>query len=202
MPDDIWSTDKLALFLAFFIPGFIAVQVYSLFISTGERDFTKLLPDVVAYSAMHYALTGWTILVTHDMWRVVAAYFDVLVLPLLWSPVLIWLRNRELGKRIFSKRFIEYMIAPEPSPWDRLFADQAEHWIRIRMKSGEYVGGIMAKGSATSTYPNPEQIYIKEVWRCTEAGFIGPIKSTGGLLINGTEIMYLELYEGVERIHA
>jgi len=197
--DDLWTTDKLILFLAFFIPGFIAIQIYSLFISTGERDFTKLLPDVVAYSAIHYAVTGWIIFVVPDAWRTASIYVVVLLLPIVWAPVILSLRNWDFyANRIFSKKVLTYMLQPEATPWDRVFSDQTERWVRIKTKAGEFVGGVLAIGSQTSTYPNPEQIYVKEEWVFENGAFVKPVPSTGGLLIRGDEIQYLELFEGEE----
>jgi hypothetical protein len=187
--------DKLVLFLAFFLPGFISLQVYGLFIATGERDFAKQLPEVIAFSAIHYALTGWIIFIQTDQQaRTIAAYFVVLVLPIFWPPILLLSRNwKKYSKRIFSIRFPQYLLQPEAKPWDRIFDDITEKWVRIRLKSGVWVGGVLARGSSTSTHPLPEQIYIREAWMLDSMGaFIEKTARTGGLLVNGAEIEYIE----------
>ncbi len=197
---DIWQQDKLLLFLAFFIPGFIAMQVYGLFIATGDRDFTKQLPEAIAYSAIHYALFGWLILVNHGVWRTVAAYIVVLILPIFWPPAILLIRDwKRYSPRILSRKILGFLIQPTASPWDHVFSESKERWIRIKLKSGQYVGGLLARGSWTSTYPSPEQIYISKEFRVDANGFQTPYKKSEGLLVNGTEIEYLELYSGEEK---
>jgi hypothetical protein len=38
---DIWSIDKLTLFIAFVLPGFISLQVYRLFVAGDDSDLVK-----------------------------------------------------------------------------------------------------------------------------------------------------------------
>lgn len=59
---DIWSLDKLALFIAFVIPGFITMKVYGLLAATGHRDSSQQLIDAVAYSCLNYAVLAFPIL--------------------------------------------------------------------------------------------------------------------------------------------
>lgn len=197
---DIWSQDKLYLFLAFFLPGFISTEVYSLFIATGERDFVKQLPAVVSYSAIHYALTLWIFLVVPVGWpKTVAAYLIVLILPVFWAPIILLLRDwNKWRPRIFSRDLTEYLLAPEYSPWERLFADASERWVRIRLKSGGYVGGLLARGSMTSTYPCPEQLYINSEWKIDDDGKFKERIESAGILVNGTEVEFVELIDGEE----
>ncbi|HTD38246.1 MAG TPA: DUF6338 family protein [Candidatus Limnocylindrales bacterium] len=198
---DIWQQDKLFLFLAFFLPGFISTEIYGLFIAVGERDFVKQLPAIVAYSAIHYAFTlPIYILAPAGPWKTFAAYLVVLVLPLAWPPIVLLMRDwHKWAPRILSKEVFTYMLQPEYSPWDRVFDDLSERWIRIRLKSGAYVGGLLAKGSLTSTYPCPEQIFVQEEWTLdSDTGAFQHEVPSAGLLVNGAEIEFIELIEGQE----
>lgn len=38
---NIWATDKLALFIAFVLPGFISMQIYRLFVAGDDSDIVK-----------------------------------------------------------------------------------------------------------------------------------------------------------------
>lgn len=59
---EIWEVDKLVLFLVFFIPGFVSLKVYDLFIPGEQRDFSKSVFEVVAYSALNFASVSWLII--------------------------------------------------------------------------------------------------------------------------------------------
>ena len=132
--------------------------------------------------------------------KTAAAYIVVLVLPIVWAPVVLLVRDpKKWAPRIFTRDVLAYLLEPEYSPWDRLFNDVREHWIRIRLKSGAYVGGVLAQGSMASSYPSPEQIYIQSEWRLDpDSGAFTSRVANAGLLVNGTEIEYLELIEGVQ----
>ncbi len=197
---DIWSQDHLVLFLAFFIPGFIASQIYALYVGVDDSDPVKRLPAVVGYSAIHYALTGWLILVVPEgRARAIVAYIVVFLLPLLWAPIILLIRDWQKWKTIFLWNYlpinikggISAMLAPEETPWDATLTPEARY-VRIRLKSGTYVGGYFGDGSAVSTYPNDREIYISEAYSFDVDGKIGnPIAGTG-VLILGDQIEVLE----------
>ena len=55
------NQETLALFLIFFIPGFISLKVYDLPIPGERRDFTKSLFDTMACTALNFAALLWLI---------------------------------------------------------------------------------------------------------------------------------------------
>lgn len=199
---DLWSQDKIVLFIAFFVPGFISLQIYSLFIATGDRDFTKKLPDVVAYSSIHYAIFGWILLVTHDAWNVAATYVVVLIIPVLEPFLILAIRDREgFGKMVLDRSVLRNMLSPEADPWDRYFAlNRDAVWIRIRTKAGDVVGGVLGAGSHTSNYPTPHELYVSEQWSFTKDGqFEAAVASTGGFIISADQIELVEFFKGEKK---
>jgi hypothetical protein len=44
---DIWQTDKLVLFIAFVVPGFVALKTYELLIPRAPRESAQQLIDAV-----------------------------------------------------------------------------------------------------------------------------------------------------------
>lgn len=52
--EDLFDANKLALFLIFVIPGFIAIKTYSLFSPLEDKDSSKILIDAIAYSCINY----------------------------------------------------------------------------------------------------------------------------------------------------
>ena len=213
MPGDFLSADKLLVFCLFFIPGFIASQLYSLFIGVDDTDLAKRLPAVIGYSALHYALTGWVILVSPaGIPRSIATYIVVLVLPIFWAPLILLVRDFKRWRGVFLKkrtlnllglkfalelpsfgRAIAAMQAPEAFPWDRkLIGDQ---YVRIRLKSGRYVGGYFSDGSIVSTYPSERQIFIAQAFTFDENGVFGTALPDTGVMVQGEEIETLETIE-------
>lgn len=202
---EIWTANALLLFLAFFIPGFIATEVYALFVGSDDLDFQKQLPAVIGYSALHYAVTGWIIIVVPaGSAQLVAAYIVVLVLPALWPPIILLIRDWTKWRNVFfapdslipsPTRMLNAMLKPEGTPWDRVLDDRARY-IRIRLKNGRFVGGYLGPDSVVSAYPCKRAIYIAKAFSLDQdtGRFKEEIPLTG-LLIQGAEIETLETIE-------
>ncbi|MHB8348545.1 MAG: DUF6338 family protein [Acidiferrobacterales bacterium] len=58
---DIWSPNRLILFLAFVIPGFVSLKAYELLFPSMPKDSSKRLIDAIVYSCINYALLFWPI---------------------------------------------------------------------------------------------------------------------------------------------
>lgn len=199
---DIWSQDKLALFLAFFVPGFLAITIYGLFVPGRSTDFVKRLPEAVGYSALHYAATLWIVLVAgltpYGWLHIAAAYVVVFLLPVFWSPLILRLRDPERYRAIFSKNVFKLLQTPEQTAWDRLFPAEpapAERWIRITKGKGDeqvFVGGIYTTGALVSKTPYERSIYISEQWSFDEDGEF-EAQNVGGVLVTITADDVVEL---------
>lgn len=59
---NIWEADKLLLFIAFVIPGFISLKVYELLNPGIQKESSKQIIDAVTYSCVNYAILFWPIL--------------------------------------------------------------------------------------------------------------------------------------------
>src|SRR5258708_2482416 len=115
---DITSVDKLLLAVVFFIPGFVAMKVYSIF-SAGERlDASKSLVDALSFSCMIYAAFSWAIVpvyqnrwsISHPLWFTLFVVLLLFVAPA--SAAIALFRARTL--RFFSAR----LPHPVGKPWD------------------------------------------------------------------------------------
>ena len=49
---DIWDINKLLLFIALVIPGFVSLKTYELLFPAALKESDKLLIDAVAYSSI------------------------------------------------------------------------------------------------------------------------------------------------------
>jgi len=196
--DKIGAPETFALFLAFFIPGFVMSTVWGLMVPSDRTDFSKDLPRMIGYSVLHYAGTLWLVFVIPPgVPRLIAAYVVVLVVPALWPLLLVTVRDRERWtSRITSGDLLNDLIKSSPRPWDDVlesFDASGGCWVRIRLKSGTWIGGALGKGSRYSTYPDDEQLYLCEEIEFNEAGdALDFVKHTKGVFVAGSEIEFME----------
>lgn len=190
---DIWEVDKLLLFIAFVIPGFLSIKFYQLIFPGTVRSASDQLIDAIAYSCINYALLFWAVLYVEgsDLLAVHPwLYYLFYVFVLFISPFLLvlswkWLRTHE--------RFKGSAPHPTAKPWDYVFEKSRPYWIVIYLKNGKKVGGKYSGKSFASSYPVEEQIYLEEAWILTDEGILErPIKGTAGVLVMASEISYLE----------
>jgi len=191
---NIWEIDKLALFLAFVIPGFISIKAYQLAFPGTERPTSDQLIDAIAYSSINYALLVFPIISIEsgklqESCKFLYYLFYVFVLfiaPIIW--VLIWkyLRTRDFFQR----------NAPHPTakPWDYVFAQRKPYWVKVTLKNGTIIAGRYADKSFASSAPAPEQIYLEEIWLLNDkGGFERAKNNTAGVIILSSEISHIEL---------
>ncbi len=191
---DIWEIDKLFLFIAFVIPGFISIKAYQVIFPGTERATADQLIDAIAYSSINYALLIFPILAVEsgtmrDSCRFLYYSFYIFVLffaPIVW--VLLWkyIRTRDFFQR----------NAPHPTakPWDYVFAQRKSYWVKVTLKDGTVIAGRYGDKSFASSAPAPEQIYLEQTWVLNNnGGFERAKNDTAGVLILSSEISYVEL---------
>jgi hypothetical protein len=190
---DIWEIDKLVLFIAFVIPGFLSIKFYQLIFPGTVRSASDQLIDAIAYSCINYALLFWAVVYVEGSGLMSvhpSLYYLFYVFVLFISPFLLvlawkWLRTHE--------RFKGSAPHPTAKPWDYVFESSKPYWIVIYLKSGKMVGGKYSGKSFASSYPVEEQIYLEEAWIVTPEGVLErPIKRSAGVLVMASEISYLE----------
>ena len=191
---DIWEIDKLVLFLAFVIPGFISIKAYQLAFPGSERATSDQLIDAVAYSSVNYALLIFPIISIEsgglrESCRFLYYLFYVFVLflaPITWVVIWKYLRTRDFFQR----------NAPHPTakPWDYVFAQRKSYWVKVTLIDGTVIAGRYADKSFASSAPALEQIYLEETWVLNEnGGFERAKKNTAGVIILSDEISHVEL---------
>jgi Family of unknown function (DUF6338) len=101
---DIWEANKLVLFIAFVVPGFISLKTYEVLFPGVPKDSSQQLIDAVAYSSINYALLLWPIymvekngiLVNYPSLYAVFYVFVLLIAPVAWAYLLRRLRTTQL----------------------------------------------------------------------------------------------------------
>ncbi|EKO3914592.1 hypothetical protein P0F25_003323 [Vibrio metschnikovii] len=192
---DIWEIDKLLLFIAFIIPGFVAIKFYGLLHPNDKLDSSKQVIDSLAYSCVCYALVGIPIIELRehieklDFWLLWLLVFGVLlVLPCMLALAFSKVRQLEVFQR----------NAPHPiqKPWDFVFQQRKCYWVIVELTDGKRIGGKFAGDSFASSYPAAEQIYLEECWHIdNEDTFIRPRGGTLGILTGSSKIKTIEFFE-------
>lgn len=192
---DIWDSNKLILFIAFVIPGFVSIKLYSLIYPCAPVESDKRLIDAVAYSSINYALLLWPIYwvesanLRQSNQNLYAAFyvFVLLVAPIFWVVILTWLRSMDWFQR--------WVPHPTERAWDYVFGKRNTHWIVVTLKDGNRIGGLYGSNSFASSSPVPEQIYLEKSWEINDdGGFERERVNTAGVLIVQTDILKIEFY--------
>lgn len=192
---DIWEVDKLVIFIAFVVPGFISLKTYALLQPADNRDTSQQLVDAVAYSSVNYALMlGPIYAVEHSSLQTCSptlyVLFYVLVLlvaPVFWAWAFLRLRKTQLFQRSVAH--------PTGKPWDFVFSQRKHYWVIATLNDGRQIAGKFAGKSFASSSPSPEQIYLEEAWLMSEVGgFERARNDSAGIIILAKEIATLELF--------
>lgn len=193
---DVWAIDKLVIFIAFVIPGFIAMKTYGLLAATGHRDTSQQLIDVVTYSCINYAILAFPILAIESSdAREIAPYwyFAAWTLFLLVVPVATALAFWKLRATEFFQKTLPH---PVGKPWDYFFAQRRQLWTVITLKDGRKVGGLFGSKSFASSHPYPPEIYLEDAWLVNADDGLDRIRTdTAGVLITGSEISTIEFFK-------
>lgn len=193
---NIWEVERLSLFLAFVIPGFISIKCYQVAFPGTARGSAEQLLDAIAYSCINYAVLAIPIVLIEASSIKVSApflyylfyFFVLLVAPILWVVVWKFIRTRDFFQR----------NAPHPTakPWDFIFQQRKPYWVKVILKDGRVIAGRYADNSFSSSSPAEEQIYLEETWVLGDKGqFVRPIARTAGVLVIGNDISHIEFRE-------
>lgn len=191
---NIWEADKLLLFIAFVIPGFISLKVYELLNPGVQKESSKQIIDAITYSCVNYAILFAPILaversaLSKESPNLYSVFFlAVLFLaPIIWALLWQWIR---------TIKFIQKAIPhPTQKPWDYVFSKREPYWVKVVLRDGTKIGGKYSGNSFASSAPADEQIYLEETWIVNEKGGLErKKKQTAGAIILSKDIAFIEL---------
>lgn len=190
---DIWGVDRLVLFLAFVIPGFISIKAYQLAFPGTDRATSDQLVDAIAYSSVNYAILILPIIGVESgglKYNCPFAYYIFYILVLFIAPIIWVLLWKYLRTRNFFQR-----NAPHPTakPWDYVFSQRKPYWVKVTLKNGTVIAGRYAEKSFASSAPAQEQIYLEETWLVNaNGGFERAKNKTAGVIVLSSEISHIE----------
>jgi len=158
-----FDSETLRLILLFFVPGFISMRVYDLYVPSERRDFSKSLLEAVSFSCVNFAITYWAIVAIHSdgfpLRNPISYYLSsigiLFLAPVLW-PIL-------YSKMTELPFFRQRIIHPIPKPWDYFFSKRQSLWVIIHLKDGRRIGGRYDTGSFASSFPAGTDLYRRSL---------------------------------------
>lgn len=192
---DIWDTNKLVIFIAFVIPGFLSMKLYNILHPNIQLDTSKTFIEVVSYSCMNYAI--WLIpifmvekskLVESNALLYILFYLCVLFIsPIVLTILFTWMRS--------WKWLCNLLPHPTGRAWDYFFSLRKSAWVIVTLKDGSKIGGKYSTDSFSSSSPYPEQLYLEENWVINDYGGLERSRSeTLGILILSKDIEHIEFF--------
>ena len=83
-----------------------------------------------------------------------------------------------------------------PTAWDSAFRKRATCFIRVKLKTGAWVGGWYGRDSRASAYPNPPDLYLESAYEMGSDGSFGSrVQATGGLYVSMKDVDVIEFVE-------
>ncbi len=185
----------LSVPIFFVAPGVVATTVYSYLIPSERKKLADYLVELVTFSMFYLALFFWLITLLYQ--RSVQSnplLFDLLVLLTVFViPALLgWLASYLLQAR-WLRRLVKLVVHPVPLSWDYIFSRDKSYWVKFYLKTGEKVGGYFSTKSFASSYPDPQEIYVEEVWRLDENDTLTEmVVSTAGGFVKAEDCKFIE----------
>ena len=192
---EIFNIENLVLFTIFFVPGFIYLKSYRLFIAETRTDFSKDLYEAIGFSFLNAIIFSYPLYLIHSInliGKYPFLYFFALALIIIVFPIIFVFTFKKVSEK---KWFRKFMINPTKSAWDSFFSKRESYFVIVTLKNGRKIGGKYGMNSFSSTYPNPEELYLEELWKLNENdGFEAKESQTEGILITEQEISTIEFY--------
>ena len=194
---------QIIVIVLFLVPGFIYLWTYERLVGRLSITGTERLLRAVAMSTVVYAVSSaWLVrLVSLGVANRLSAREGVpaAMLMLLVAPFALGVVVAQVKRRGSSARSLRFLTSlhPAPTAWDfAVETMQTPLFIRVRLKSGRYVGGLFAGNSFASSYPEPISVFIEQAWWMSEDGeFIEPVVGTAGAFVAPEEVEAVEWLE-------
>ena len=196
------------------LPGALFIWAFEMLAGRWTTGIRGGLLRSVGYSAVfhilflpltyHLRVSYWDrmwegMYVSPWVWAYISLY---VVVPITLGLLAGWVITSVTYATSKRYRWIGLLVGRSPAPraWDYLFGRQGlVGWVRLRTKTGLYMGGYYGEGSYVAGYPDTQDIYLTraieidpysgEIREGTEGR---PLSLRSGLLIRWDEVEYLE----------
>jgi hypothetical protein len=210
MPDTLQALGVLVIAL---LPGALYVWAFERQVGRWGIGLSDRALRFIGGSAMfHAAAAPLSYGLWADHWDAVRSARPVSwwlwLVPMLYVA-LPWAGGAFVGSRLRAGRpWTRWLTGPNAAPraWDHLFAGEVDGWIRLRLKSGAWLGGVFAEAngrrSYAAGYPELQDLFLAAAvdtdpdtgeFVRDDAGL--PTVQPGGLLIRWEEVEFLEFID-------
>ena len=213
MPD---TFQAVAVIIVALLPGALYVWSFERLVGSWGIGLSDRVLRFVGVSAVFHAMVAP---LTVFLWRnyIATGRFAAGRLPLwMWLVPLAYVGlpiacGSIVGTATLARRdWVRALTGPAPAPraWDDLFGSRPEGWIRLRMKSGVWIGGAFTNDrtanirSYAAGYPYDQDLYLAVAadvdpssgeFQFREDG--RPVTKGTSILVRWEEVEYLEFAE-------
>jgi len=200
---------QIIVIVFFLIPGLNATWVMERLEGRTTLGATERLFRAVSWSVLIYlGASGWLFDAADRLSGqgeispkeiTLIAGLLIFAAPVALALGMVWVRRRRWFRSLISRLT---SIHPAPTAWDFAFAPSAPHFVRVKLRSGELIGGFYAGRSFASAFPEPQDLFLEQAWSLDESGgFVQPISRTQGVLLRPDTIDRVEFLSTTEGDH-
>ncbi len=194
--------DMLFYTLAFVVPGFILNNTVTIFIPQKSEQPQIAFLKFIYFSCLNYGIWSWLIYllfktnysINHPIWTAFIWATIILISPLVLGIIIGIISEKQYVRIILQKIGLTpaHMI---PTGWDYWFSKAVgDNWIIVTLKDDTIIPGKFGSRSFASSDPNDRDLYLEEVYSISEENEWVITPGTGGILINGDQIKYIEFF--------
>jgi Family of unknown function (DUF6338) len=190
------TSSDLLYFLAFVLPGFLSMQIYSQVRPRQRTTLKDSLFEAVSFSLVNFVILFWGVFwvmdpkhyTDHPFVTYLLVIVIFLVMPVAWVFILVATQNKlaELG----------ILLAASPTAWDHYFRERRPCWVLVHLSDNRKLGGRFGRRSYASSYPDAGHIYIEQLWKLDEnGGFLEPVAQSRGIVLRPGDYQMIEFFQ-------
>lgn len=109
------------------------------------------------------------------------------------------LRGRLLDARR-EQRLLDLALGPNPAPraWDHAFDSRLRTYLRVRTRTGDWIGGAYSGASYAGRFPQETDLWLEQAWPIDEDGTFGDGPLGYAVYIPAATIAHVEFVPPVE----
>src|SRR5687767_14583197 len=137
--------EQMPWLLLLVLPGFISIRVFELLVPARSTSTGREALEALSYGAVNFGIWLSPLLYSFEWLRVRPIRFGLVMFAVLVvSPALLAIGARMLLNWPLVARWVR---SPVPTAWDHFFGLRRSAWMRLRLKSGQVVGGFYGANS-------------------------------------------------------
>lgn len=193
-----FGREQIPWLLLLVLPGFISIRVFELLVPARSTSTGREALEALSYGAVNFGIWLAPLLYGFDWLRARPIRFGLVMFAVLVvSPALLAIGARILLAWSVVARWVR---SPVPTAWDHFFGLRRAAWMRLRLKSGQVVGGFYGDRSFASSDTAGRDLYLELAWRLDpqDLSFVEPAERSLGVLVSRDELEYIELFSPAE----